>query len=62
MAKINEITVDVRAKLDVDESTAQGCLKLCEIFANEHSLNIKKAERKDGTLEFYFIERMFDDE
>lgn len=40
MAKFEDVTIDVKARLDVDQRTAEGCLKLVEIFCNANGMII----------------------
>lgn len=53
--KIDDITVKVKAKLDVDEGTANACLKLVEIFCNENNLIVARRDHSDGTHEYEFV-------
>ena len=41
MAKFEDVTIDVKARLDVDQRTAEGCLKLVEIFCNANGMIIQ---------------------
>lgn len=51
MAKVLEdLTVKVTAKLDVDRSTAEGCLKLVEVYCNENHRLIACDEDENGKL------------
>lgn len=36
MAKIDEVTVEVKAEITVDEKTAETCLRLLELYINSH--------------------------
>jgi len=56
--KANEITVEVKAKLEVSRSTAEACLKLVEVYANEHPEVMVMGERnEDGTHRFEIIDK-----
>lgn len=46
----NELTVTVDCKLNVDDSTVGGCLKLVEIYMNQHpGVSLNQDTRSDGT-------------
>lgn len=53
MAK-NEITIKVNAKLNVDPDTAETCLRLAAIYANEMGLTIDKARATNGEWHYFF--------
>lgn len=36
MARVNELTVDVSARLTVDDETVRRCLALVEMWLNDH--------------------------
>jgi peptide deformylase len=56
--KAEEITIEVKAKLDVSRSTAEGCLKLVEIYMNEHrDQNIHVTRNDDGTMSYEIREK-----
>ena len=55
--KAEEITVEVNAKLDVSRSTAEGCLKLVEIYMNEHRDKCVFVTRNDDGTETYEIRK-----
>lgn len=51
--KAEELTVEVKAKLDVSRSTAEACLKMVEIYVNEHpNIRIIAEKKEDGTDSF----------
>lgn len=59
MMQANEITVEVKAKLDVSKSTAEACLALVEIYLNDHSnIDIVSKRNADGTESLSFSERL----
>lgn len=61
MVKIDEMTVEVNAKVHVDRRTADACLKLLEIYMNDNSdLRITVTRLEDGTEHYYFIGRTED--
>ena len=48
--RAEELTIGVEAKVDVSRSTAEGCLKLVEIYMNDHrELCIRCDRNEDGT-------------
>lgn len=54
MGKINDITIDVKANLNVSRRTAEICLNLVEIFCNDKGLNIICHRDEDGNKTFEF--------
>ena len=52
--KASEITVDVKANLTVDRGTAEGCLKLVELYVNQTGKRIIGEREEDGTDSFHF--------
>ena len=54
MAKFDDITIDVKAKLDVDRKTAEGCLKLVELYCNAHGKTIIGHKSDGGDMELEF--------
>ena len=54
MAKVNEITIDVKANLNVDRRTAETCLRLVEIFCNENGVNLIGHHDENGEITFEF--------
>jgi hypothetical protein len=54
MAKISDMTVEVKAKLEVDRRTAETCLRLVEIFCNANSVRITARRMENGEHEYYF--------
>lgn len=55
--KAEELTVEVKAKLDVSRSTAEACLKMVEIYVNEHqNIRIIVKKKEDGTDSFHLEE------
>lgn len=58
--RADEITVEVKAKLEVSKSTAEGCLKLVEIYLNNHRDQCIRYTRNDDGTETYSIVSMED--
>lgn len=53
--KADELTIKVKAKLDVDEKTADACLKLVEIYLNNHAeLRLIGEKRENGETELRY--------
>ena len=52
----DKITIEVKAKLSVDENTANTCLRLVELFVNETGRNILVDKKENGELSFRFEE------
>lgn len=55
MAKISEITVEVKAKLTVDRKTAEGCLKMVEMYVNQSKDDIVADRDENNELTFRFV-------
>ena len=57
MAKLTDLTVDIKAKLCVDRETAELCLKMVEIYCNANNVQVV-AERDPyqvgGDVHFHF--------
>ena len=54
MGKLSEITIDVKANLNVDRRTAETCLRLVEIFCNATTTNVIGHRGEDGYTTFEF--------
>lgn len=54
MPKFEDITIDVKARLDIDQRTAEGCLKLVEIFCNANGMNIIGERDHNGETSYRF--------
>ena len=57
MAK-TELTIDVKAKLDVDRKTAETCLRLVECYVNASGVDIIAHRNEDGEVSLEFESRM----
>ena len=55
MAKVAEdLTLEVKAKLTVDRSTAEACLKMVELYVNSNGVNVMVDKLENGELKFYY--------
>ena len=55
MAKVAEdLTFEVKAKLTVDRSTAEACLKMVELYVNNNGANVMVDRLENGELKFYY--------
>lgn len=55
MAKVLEnVVVEVKAKMTVDRATAEACLKMVELFVNSNSVNVVADKSEDGELKFRY--------
>lgn len=54
--KVQDITVEVKAKMTVDRKTAEACLKLVEMYVNETNNYFKCERAGNGELSFSFME------
>lgn len=52
MAK--DVTIEVKARMTVDRSTAEGCLKLVELYVNQTGKNVIVRKTETGELEFSY--------
>lgn len=57
MAKISDMTVEVKAKLEVDRRTAETCLRLVEIFCNDNGVCIMCSHGMNGEVEYEFAHK-----
>lgn len=55
MAKISDITVEVKAKLTVDRKTAEACLKMVEMYVNQSKADIVADRDENNELTFRFV-------
>jgi hypothetical protein len=55
MAKISDITVEVKAKLTVDRKTAEACLKMVEMYVNQSKDDIVADRDENNELTFRFV-------
>lgn len=54
MGKLTDITIDVKANLNVDRRTAETCLRLVEIFCNATRTGVIGHMDEDGYTTFKF--------
>ena len=54
MAKAEDLTIEVKAKLTVDKATAEACLKMVELYVNANSVNLMADKSEDGELKLYY--------
>ena len=55
MAKVLEnVVVEVNAKMTVDRTTAEACLKMVELYVNSNSVNVVADKSEDGELKFRY--------
>ena len=54
MAKAEDLTIEVKAKLTVDKATAEACLKMVELYVNSNPVNLIADKSEDGELKFYY--------
>ncbi len=60
---ISEVTVPVGVKMVIDKSTAEACLKIVELFMNQHrELTVEGYCREDGTINYSFKEKVYANE
>ena len=54
MAKLEDLTFEVKAKLAVDRATAEACLKMVELYVNSNGVNVMADKLESGELKFYY--------
>lgn len=55
MAKaLENVVVEVKAKMTVDRATAEACLKMVELYVNSSSVNVMVDRLENGELKFYY--------
>ena len=55
MAKaLENVVVEVKAKMTVDRATAEACLKMVELYVNSNPINLMGDKRENGEVQFYY--------
>ena len=55
MAKaLENVVVEVKAKMTVDRATAEACLKMVELYVNSNCVNVMVDKLESGELKFYY--------
>ena len=54
MAKLEDLTFEIKAKLNVDRATAEACLKMVELYVNSNAVNVMVDKLESGELKFYY--------
>ena len=55
MAKVLEnVVVEVKAKITVERATADACLKMVELYVNSNPVNLKAEKSENGEVQFYY--------
>ena len=55
MAKaLENVVVEVEAKMTVDRATAEACLKMVELYVNSNGVNVMVDKLESGELKFYY--------
>lgn len=55
MAKaLENVVVEVKAKMTVDRATAEACLKMVELYVNSSGVNLMVDRLENGELKFYY--------
>ena len=55
MAKVlDDVVVEVKAKMTVDRATAEACLKMVELYVNSNGINVMVDKLESGELKFYY--------
>ena len=55
MAKaLENVVVEVKAKMTVDRATAEACLKMVELYVNSNGINVMVDKLESGELKFYY--------
>ena len=55
MAKVlDNVVVEVKAKMTVDRATAEACLKMVELYVNSNAVNLVSDKSENGEVQFYY--------
>ena len=55
MAKVlDNVVVEVKAKMTVDRATAEACLKMVELYVNSNAVNIVSDKPENGEVQFRY--------
>ena len=55
MAKaLENVVVEVKAKMTVDKATAEACLKMVELYVNSNPVNLMGDKAENGEVQFYY--------
>ena len=56
MAKaLENVVVEVKAKMTVDRATAEACLKMVELYVNSNAVNLMGDKSENGEVQFYYV-------
>lgn len=55
MAKaLENVIVEVKAKMTVDRATAEACLKMVELYVNSNPVNLMANKSENGEVQFRY--------
>ena len=55
MAKVLEnVVVEVKAKMTVDRATAEACLKMVELYVNSNAVHLMADKSENGEVQFRY--------
>ena len=55
MAKVlDNVVVEVKAKMTVDRATAEACLKMVELYVNSNAVNLVRDKSENGEVQFRY--------
>lgn len=55
MAKVlDNVVVEVTAKMTVDRATAEACLKMVELYVNSNPVNLMANKSENGEVQFRY--------
>lgn len=55
MAKVlDNVVVEVKAKMSVDRATAEACLKMVELYVNSNPVNLVADKSENGEVQFRY--------
>lgn len=55
MAKVlDNVVVEVKAKITVDRATAEACLKMVELYVNSNPVNLMANKSENGEVQFRY--------
>lgn len=51
---LGKAVVEVKAKMTVDRTTAEACLKMVELYVNSNGINLMANKSENGEVQLYY--------
>ena len=51
---LDNVVVEVKAKMTVDRATAEACLKMVELYVNSNAVNLVCDKSENGEVQFRY--------